>query len=693
VTIVRGLDGAATTAVTQYATVAALRAATSSVGPVQLLGYYAAGDGGGGLFRWDATDTTSADNGGTIITPTGGLASSGRWRRLYEGEVNARWFGVHPGQTDNTAALQAAVTWVGTDLTRTPNSTITGGTVFIPFGYYRFTFGAGTSGLSTITVGSDNVLIRGEGRGTTLTVRSPSAQVARFFTFTQSARGQGGGVRDLHFEGNSQLQWCIYLTTWRNAAFENVSARDVFSGLLDAESTNASSLGEDITVRHLDHISSSGTNSCFTQYGVRFRATSGGTTWTECSIRDCLFVNCWDTGVVLDGCSRFTVSQVGAACNSASTNTIDGASHSGILHAVTITNSVTSSWTADTGFHLVETIYMESHSGAETFAANAAVWIDTPVGQTVGLNRLNRVRDVAISTTLGPSVIRITNTSATTGLTGSNTFEGNRRAINNAQVQIGAGAADTYLYLTPNAGQLSKILDQGTRTYVNGARNYAYGAGYPNSVIGSSSALDVGMITRDTATGRVCWQDRTNTPVLIGPRPGSDVVATHGAQRITSLSTPAAPSIATGATGSTTWTYYVVAVDKDGNKTPPSAAGTTTTGPASLAGSNLNKITWSPVDGAVTYDLLRGGTTTSVGTGLVGCYFEDNGISTAAYTASATSPPGTLVVDADLTAGLARLTNVASPPATPSGGGVLYVESGALKYKGSSGTVTTLGSA
>jgi hypothetical protein len=32
-------------------------------------------------------------------------------------------------------------------------------------------------------------------------------------------------------------------------------------------------------------------------------------------------------------------------------------------------------------------------------------------------------------------------------------------------------------------------------------------------------------------------------------------------------------------------------------------------------------------------------------------------------------------------------------PATPTGGGVLYVEGGSLKYKGSSGTVTTLGPA
>ena len=37
------------------------------------------------------------------------------------------------------------------------------------------------------------------------------------------------------------------------------------------------------------------------------------------------------------------------------------------------------------------------------------------------------------------------------------------------------------------------------------------------------------------------------------------------------------------------------------------------------------------------------------------------------------------------------LVNGTAPSGTPTGGGVLYVESGALKYKGSSGTITTLG--
>jgi hypothetical protein len=44
------------------------------------------------------------------------------------------------------------------------------------------------------------------------------------------------------------------------------------------------------------------------------------------------------------------------------------------------------------------------------------------------------------------------------------------------------------------------------------------------------------------------------------------------------------------------------------------------------------------------------------------------------------------------TAPLQYIAN-STEPATPTGGGVIYVESGALKYKGSSGTVTTIANA
>ncbi len=44
-------------------------------------------------------------------------------------------------------------------------------------------------------------------------------------------------------------------------------------------------------------------------------------------------------------------------------------------------------------------------------------------------------------------------------------------------------------------------------------------------------------------------------------------------------------------------------------------------------------------------------------------------------------------------AGVLFILNGTAPSSNPSGGGIVYVESGALKYRGSSGTITTLGAA
>lgn len=68
-------------------------------GPVEVLGYYAPDDGGGGLFYSDSTDTTSTDNGGTIIAPKDG---GPRWKRAETKEINIEVFGVESSQTAAT---------------------------------------------------------------------------------------------------------------------------------------------------------------------------------------------------------------------------------------------------------------------------------------------------------------------------------------------------------------------------------------------------------------------------------------------------------------------------------------------------------------------------------------------------------------------------------------------------------------
>lgn len=72
---------------------------------ISLLGYYSAGDGGGGEFYWDST-STETDNGGTIIQVSG--VTTGRWKRIYNNIVNVLWFGVSNNEgVDATAKIQS----------------------------------------------------------------------------------------------------------------------------------------------------------------------------------------------------------------------------------------------------------------------------------------------------------------------------------------------------------------------------------------------------------------------------------------------------------------------------------------------------------------------------------------------------------------------------------------------------------
>lgn len=94
--------------------IAALRLANWGSGAVppqvMLKQNYVAGDGGG-LFRYDAGDTTTADNGGTVIVD----AAGNRWKRQYAvGGVRPEWFAaLADGLTDDRFELQSSHTALG----------------------------------------------------------------------------------------------------------------------------------------------------------------------------------------------------------------------------------------------------------------------------------------------------------------------------------------------------------------------------------------------------------------------------------------------------------------------------------------------------------------------------------------------------------------------------------------------------
>lgn len=118
-------------------------------------GYTSPGDGGGGVFVWNGTDTRAAD-GGTIIAVTGIV--TGRWNRVIAGDHNVKWFGAVGDNTHNdTTAFQNAIAAV---LAQTA-----GGSLYIPAGTYKI-----TSGLAPAPGSGQSIRIYGLGRTAILNV-------------------------------------------------------------------------------------------------------------------------------------------------------------------------------------------------------------------------------------------------------------------------------------------------------------------------------------------------------------------------------------------------------------------------------------------------------------------------------------------------------------------------------------------
>jgi len=117
-------------------------------------GYYAAGDGGGGSYRYDPTDVTSADNGGSVIVATDG----GRWKLTQRDSWTVRQFGAKgDGVADDTAAIQAAIDALPAR----------GGDVYLGDGRFNISstlfIGDGNGGTTVST--KNGIRLRGSGAG------------------------------------------------------------------------------------------------------------------------------------------------------------------------------------------------------------------------------------------------------------------------------------------------------------------------------------------------------------------------------------------------------------------------------------------------------------------------------------------------------------------------------------------------
>jgi hypothetical protein len=112
------------------------------------------------------------------------------------------------------------------------------------------------------------------------------------------------------------------------------------------------------------------------------------------------------------------------------------------------------------------------------------------------------------------------------------------------------------------------------------------------------------------------------------------------------LSTPGAITVSPqGTPGAATWTYKLVALNANGS-TEAGAAGSTTTGNATLTGVNFNRLTWTAVTGAIGYWIYRtvsGGTPATIGRiATVGAVttFDDTGFTGDTTTAPTVNTSG-----------------------------------------------------
>jgi hypothetical protein len=152
-------------------TLADLKAMTGRPSAVLVKGKSTTADGWGGIFLWAADDATSPDDALVIQCASDAV---GRYKRLYNGPVHARWFGVvADGVVDDSASLQAAV-----------NAAI-GGELLIQAGMVLINSSIsvvgrihirGLPGFSRIMLGTPNLtgLVIGDG--------TPSTRAACFYT-------------------------------------------------------------------------------------------------------------------------------------------------------------------------------------------------------------------------------------------------------------------------------------------------------------------------------------------------------------------------------------------------------------------------------------------------------------------------------------------------------------------------------
>ncbi len=201
-------------------------------------GYYAAGDNGQGFYYYDPNDTTSGDNGGTIIVASDGA----RWKLIYDIAPTVRQFGAKgDGTTDDTARIQAAI-----------NTISVGGSLYFPKGTYYIATGL-VFGWGLSLIGLEQAILLGPTSGTTTMLATPPVGTGVFYTthirnLEFSVRSNyialtlgNASSPDERYIMDTVIENCVFTSVTNTSA---VAAYLVFlSDVIDVRMTNCSFYG------------------------------------------------------------------------------------------------------------------------------------------------------------------------------------------------------------------------------------------------------------------------------------------------------------------------------------------------------------------------------------------------------------------------------------------------------------------
>ena len=189
----------------------ALKALTPSAGDTAYMkGYYAADDGGEGVFDWNS-GSTAADNGGTIIQPTAG--GNGRWiRSLANAEVTVRQFGAKgDGSTDDTTAISNAVAyWKSADNVR----------LVWPSGTYP----------TTAAINFENPVSEMVGTGFPVIKYTGTAATNVFSVLGTANNTFNQRIKGIAFDGGANARGTLYIHRVYQSVFEDIEIRGAATG-------------------------------------------------------------------------------------------------------------------------------------------------------------------------------------------------------------------------------------------------------------------------------------------------------------------------------------------------------------------------------------------------------------------------------------------------------------------------------